>query len=257
MPFKRISLSLLLSSLVLLSGCSDSNDDEKVRQKEKDTLVLGTSADMPPFEFYRSGGSSTAIVGFDIDVAGKIAEKLGKNLHTLDMDFSGLIPALKSGRVDFVMASMTPTPDRLKVVEFSENYLSLPVAVLSRPGVLIRQQNDLEGKKAGVQLGSSHEEYLKEVEKDLKDFIVLPMNKLGDIVQELKSGRIDAAIMETKVAREFQKNNPELQVTVLEGKTVDFAIALPMGSPYIKSINQAIEELRTSGELAKLQKKWF
>ncbi|NRA90313.1 MAG: transporter substrate-binding domain-containing protein, partial [Simkaniaceae bacterium] len=102
---KWLSFFLLPLGLVLM-GCSEdkgATSDEKLPQ-----IVMGTSADMPPFEFYKA----SKIVGYDIDIARAIAEELELDLQVRDMDFSALIPSLQSKRVEFAMASMTPTPER-------------------------------------------------------------------------------------------------------------------------------------------------
>ncbi|MBD2168515.1 transporter substrate-binding domain-containing protein [Calothrix membranacea FACHB-236] len=90
----------------------------------KDPLILITSPNYPPYEFYDTQGGDRQIVGFDIDIAKSRAQKLGFKLQVMESDFNGLIPALQANRADFVMAGMTPNPERKKNVDLPIiNYL--------------------------------------------------------------------------------------------------------------------------------------
>ena len=90
--------------------------------KDKGVLVLGTSADYPPFEFHIEVDGKDTIVGFDIDIAKKIAENIGVELEIVDMKFEGLLPALTAGKIDLIVSGMTPTDERKQSVDFSLTY---------------------------------------------------------------------------------------------------------------------------------------
>ena len=246
------SLSILLLPLVFfLTGCSDdqsSADNGKLPQ-----IIMGTSADMPPFEFYKAA----QIVGYDIDIAKAIATEMGLDLQVRDMDFSALIPALQSGRADFVMASMTPTPEREKAIDFSEAYLTLPLAAVTLTHAAVHSEKGLSGKKIGVQLGSTHEQFARDVASRDKTIKIHSLNKLAELIQELISGRIDVVIMETKTAKSFQKVNKDLKVSELEDNTVSFAMAFPKGSEWREKFNAALKKLHESGRLDEIRANWF
>ncbi|MFP3488402.1 transporter substrate-binding domain-containing protein, partial [Staphylococcus sp. SIMBA_130] len=115
-----------------LAACGSSNGDasqDDGANSEK-TLVMGTSADYPPFEYIDSA-QGEEIIGFDVDIANYIADELGYNVEIKDMDFSGLITALSSERVDFVLAGMTPTEERKENVDFSDIYYSANHMIVS------------------------------------------------------------------------------------------------------------------------------
>lgn len=253
-PFlKRLSLFSLLFAGAFLAGCSDDKTSSTEESEKVLELVMGTSADMPPFEFYEA----SEIVGYDIDIAKAIAKELGVKLLVKDMDFSALIPSLQSGRVEFVMASMTPTPEREKSVSFSEPYLTLPLAAVTLEQDAITTQKGLSKKRVGVQLGSTHEQFAREVASRDDTVKVRSLNKLAEMVQELISGRLDVLIMETKTAKSFQQVNPDLKVAALEDNTVSFAIAFPKESKWIEKANKAIENLQLSGRLDEIRARWF
>ncbi|MBX6352632.1 MAG: transporter substrate-binding domain-containing protein [Thermoflavifilum sp.] len=218
------------------------------------TLIMATSADYKPYEFHDTSGGQDKIVGFDIDVANAIAQKLHFKFTIEDMDFDSLIGALQAHRADFVIAGMTPTPEREKSVDFSEIYYQATNVVLTRKGFTVTSLNDLKGKKVAAQLGSVQEDAAKSIPGvQLESLTTIP-----NVVQEVVTGRVDAAIIEDTVATGYVKNNPNLQINRIPGiKSNGSAIAFPKGSPWVSKFNAAIDEMKKDGELQKLAEKWF
>ncbi|GIQ62312.1 hypothetical protein PACILC2_08800 [Paenibacillus cisolokensis] len=105
---------------------------------EPKTIVMGTSADYPPYESVDAKGGGE-VVGLDIDIARHIAEKLGYELKISNMDFNGLIAALQTKRVDFVMSAMSVTEERKQSVDFSENYYTARNTIVSEEENRIRR----------------------------------------------------------------------------------------------------------------------
>ena len=172
--------------LALLAGCGaveEKSSTSTGSDASEKTLVMATSADYPPYEYVETekGGE---IVGFDIDVANHIAKKLGYKVEIKDMDFNGLIPALDSGKADFVIAGMTPNEERKKTVDFSDEYYAAQQLIVTKDKA-IKSVEDLEGKTVGVQLASIQE---KEADKLLKDhtFKVDQRNKVTEFEKEMK-----------------------------------------------------------------------
>ena len=112
----------------------------------KDELVMITSPDYPPYEFYDTAGGERKIVGFDVDIANTLARELGFKLKIQESDFNGLIPALQAGRADFVMAGMTPTPERKKNIDFTIVYYDAKDTIVSLKGSNLKKPTDLKGK---------------------------------------------------------------------------------------------------------------
>jgi ABC-type amino acid transport substrate-binding protein len=218
------------------------------------TLIMATSADYKPYEFHDTSSGKDQIVGFDVDVANAIAKKLHFKFTIQDMDFDSLIGALQAHRADFVIAGMTPTPEREKSVDFSEIYYQATNVVLTRKGVNVKSLDDLKGKKVAVQLGSVQEDAAKKIPNvQLEALTTIP-----NVVQEVVTGRADAAIIEDTVATGYVKNNPQLQINRIPGITSNgSAIAFPKGSPWVSKFNQAIDDMKKDGELQQLAQKWF
>ena len=216
-------------------------------------LTMGTSADYKPFEFHDTSGGEDKIVGFDIDIAERIAKDLGFELKIQDMDFNGLIPALQSKRVDFVMAGMTPTPERKKSIDFSDIYYTAQNTIIAPQTANLTTVEALKGKTVGAQLGSLQED----VAKKIPGAKVTTRNRVPDLIQELKAGRIDAAIVEDTIARPYIAEYPDLKFSVVPNKDGGYAIAFPKGSPLVADFNRVIATMQQDGTLDRLAKKWF
>ena len=220
-------------------------------------LEMVTSADYPPYEF-RDTAAGNEIIGFDIDIANYIADELGFELEINDTDFNGIIPALQSGRAGFAMAGMTPTEERLQNVDFSEIYYEAKNTIVATKGSNLTQPEDLAGKTVGVQLGSTQEESAQTMAESVDGMETKPLNKTSEIIQEIKAGRVDAAIIENTIAKGFIASNPDLEFnTIPNTEAAGSAIAFPKGSPLVDDFNRVLEEMKESGELDRLVNKWF
>ncbi len=258
---KKLSFLALSSALAIsiLSGCGggggqNAQQPAPAEGVQKPKLIMATSADYPPYEFHDTSTGKDVIVGFDIDIATYIANELGFEFEIKDMDFNGLIPALQSGRADFVMAGMTPKPERLENADFSIIYFEAQNTIVSKKENNLNTIEDLKGKKVGVQLGSIQEGEAK----DIEGVQVVSLNKIAEIVQEIKSNRIDAAIIEDTVAKGYVASNPELQfVTIPNTGPSGSAVAFPKGSEKVEDFNRVIQQMQENGEMEKLVKKWF
>ncbi len=172
-------------------------DDTTEGTERTNTLIMGTSADYPPYESIDL--ATGEIIGFDVDIAKYITQELGYELKIEDMDFNALIPAMEAGRVDFVLAGMTPTEERKNNVNFSDIYYEATNLIVSKENANLSTLEDLEGLKVGVQLGSIQEEEAEELAAEY-GFEVVKLNRIPEIMQELIAGRIDAILMEDTVA---------------------------------------------------------
>jgi ABC-type amino acid transport substrate-binding protein len=255
------SLLLFIASILfigLLSACGAGGDQKNGSGEQKKVLKMGTSADYAPFE-YIDTAKGNDIIGFDVDLAKMIAKELGYEIQIVDMDFSGLIPALQSGKVDFVMAGMTPTEERKKNVDFSDVYYVSRNMIVSKKGSGIKTVEDLKGKTVGVQTGSIQEGEANKMAKTV-DMKIESRNRIPELIQEIQAGRFDAAIIEDTVARGYLKTSNGK----LEGHTIPTneqeagsAIAFPKGSKLRDEFNKVLQEKMKNGEVDKLIKKWF
>jgi arginine/lysine/histidine transporter system substrate-binding protein len=252
--------ALFLSMIMLigiLAACGTSKSKVKRASNEKNVLIMGTSADYPPFEYVKTEKSNN-IIGFDVDLGNALAKKLGYKIQVKDIDFSGLIQSLKSGEVDLVLAGMTPTPERKKNVDFSDIYYTAKYEIISKKASGIHTLKDLKGKTVGVQLGSIQETKAKEINKTTP-IKIENRDRIPDIIQELKSGRFDAAIIENTVAKGFLTKEQDLTGFEISDKAdiAGSAIAFPKNSDLTAKFNKELQKMKKDGELNALVVKWF
>ncbi|MCC3358727.1 transporter substrate-binding domain-containing protein [Bacillus sp. REN16] len=258
---KKFLLASLITilSLAVLAACGTS-DDNATGSKEgtdaKKVLTMGTSADFPPFETIDE--KTGEFIGFDIELAKQIADKLGYELKIENMDFGGLISALQAERLDFIISGMSATAERKESVDFSTEYHKSGEMFVTLKDSDVKKLEDLDGKKVGVQLGSIQEEGAKKIKKDtLKNLEISALNKAPELIQELKSGRIDAVYLDKTVAVGFIE---ELDLAGFDDPTEaspGMAVAFAKGSELTEEFNKVLEEMKTNGELEKLEKQWI
>lgn len=216
---------------------------------------MATSADYPPYEFIDSSSGSGEVKGFDVDVAQYIAKKLGYELQINNMDFNRLIPALQAKRVDLVMAGLVPTEERKKHVGFTQLYYEPRNTILTKKGSSLTVPELLSGKTIGAQMGSTQEQRAQEIQgTTIKLF-----DRIGEMIQKLEAGQIEAAIVEETVSKHYTASNVGLQAHVIPnipGKT-GAAIAFPQGSLLLQRFDAVISEIKSNGTIEELAFKWF
>ncbi len=253
---KKIIALIVLLVAAIVTACGTAQE-ETSGSGEKKTLVMGTSADYPPFE-YIDTAKGDEIIGYDVDLAKMIGEELGYEIEVKDMDFNGLINALQTEQVDLVLAAMTPTPEREENVDFSDIYYTAKDMIISKAGSGIETPEDLEGKTVGVQLGSIQQDSVE----GMQEKITLTMetrDRIPELIQDLINGRFDAIVIENIVADGYLAKNDELEGHTIEVEEEDAgsAIAFPKGSELTEEFNKVLQQLKEDGELEKLAEKWF
>jgi len=245
---------LLMIFAFLVSGC----DEKRNENHSANILVMGTSGDFPPFEFYQTNQSAEQMVGFDIELAKRICQYLGYELEVKDLDFSTIIPSLQSGRIDFAMAGINPTEERRKSLDFSSiYYLSSNVLVIRTQENFLKLKT-FQGKKIGVQLGSTQEQFARFWAYKKSGLKLVALNRVNDLVQELRSKRIDGVILENTIASAYALRNPDtFDIEPLEDTKDGMAIAFAKNSSLRQEFERALEHLREIGYLDKLIQKWF
>ncbi|GBU10771.1 glutamate ABC transporter permease [Erysipelotrichaceae bacterium] len=250
-----ISLVVILTLFVGIPTNSISADSGKIAQIQKNgKMVLGTSADYPPYEFHTTIDGKDVISGFDIEIAKLIADELGVELEIKDMEFSGLLAALQSGTIDIVIAGMQGTEERKKSVDFSIPYYKSVNRVMVRTEDAEKYQtiSDLNGTTVGVQQGTVQETIAREIE----GVKIRAIANLLNISQDLLNGNIDAMILEEAIGANLAKSNPKFSVqmgfvvpSVAEGGSVAVAKG---NEDFLAKINQVLEPKIADGSILQL-----
>ncbi|NBH17918.1 amino acid ABC transporter substrate-binding protein [Clostridiaceae bacterium] len=179
-------------------------------------LTIATSPDFAPYEFYAIGEDGTpTLAGFDMALAQYIADDLGLELEIVTVDFDGVLSELQTKSVDLGMAGLSPDPKRESIMAFSDLYYiggqSLVTVKANAETYNTLESINKPEVSVGAQIGS--------IQMDLAtanspDADIVPLPKVTDIIAELLAGKLDAAYIETDVAKSYQKNYPELEIVV-------------------------------------------
>ena len=222
---------------------------------EKPVLKMGTNAYFQPYEFYEG----EKIIGIDAEIAAAIAEKLGMELQIVDMEFDSILTAVNEGSVDFGMAGMTITEDRLLEVDFSISYANGVQAIIVPENSPITSVDDLyaEGAsyKVGVQLGTTGDIYATD---DFGSENVTTSSNGNEAVLALIGGSVDCVIIDNEPAKALVAANSGLKILETSYADEDYAIAVKKGnSELLEKINDAIMELTEDGTIAAIVAKYI
>jgi len=232
---------------------------DDIRKRGK--LVIGTEAAYEPFEFVKDG----KIVGYGRDILELMAAKLGVKLEQLNVPFQGLLPGLMARKFDFVATSVGINEERAKRFAFSA-----PVGVVASMLMVrasdsaINGPDDLAGKNVGTQMGSSSQPVVEGFGTDLKTrtgktFEIKLFQSYPDTYVALANKSIDVAVIPSNVASVTMRNTPnayKLIGRIGQPKLLSW-VANPKDLEIRAFINSFLDELRKSGKLDELQKKWF
>jgi ABC-type amino acid transport substrate-binding protein len=250
-------ISLLAAALVVLgvAGCGGKQEAKKeTKPQTGKKMIVAINATFPPFESVKEGTKD--YTGIDIEIAQYVAKKLGRTIEFSDMKFASLVPTLQSGRADMIISGISPTKERMEVVSFTKPYYFPMKALIFKKGKGYKSLADLAGKKAGASMGTT---YVKEL-KAPGNIEVTELDNTPLVVQDIKNGRLDAGLFDSAQAAVFVKENPDLELSILNLPVVmddTFAIALPKNSKDIDKVNDILKEMKQNGEMHKILVKYL
>ena len=250
---KIFAVVLALCVVFAFVGCAD-----KANDTAKETLVMATNAEFPPYEFYEGD----KIVGIDAEIAEAIANKLGMDFKIEDMAFDSIISAVQSGKVSMGMAGMTVTEERLQNVNFSDSYATGIQSVIVADGSAITSVDDLfadgANHKVGVQTSTTGDIYASGDIEDAGLGVIERYNKGADAVAALKAGKIDCVIIDNEPAKAFVKANEGLVILDTEYAVEDYAICFAKDNTELQEkVNGALKELIADGTVKSIVDKYI
>lgn len=220
-----------------------------------DTVTMGTNASFAPFEYVDDDGS---FAGFDVEIAQLLAAELGMELVIEDIYFDGLIAALDAGTVDFVMAGMTITEERLEAALCTTPYLSATqVVIVMEDNDSIAALEDIADKKVAVQDGTTGLfmalDTIGVPESNVSAFKASP-----DAILELTTGRADCVIIDDAVAKNFVDTYDGLKILDIEMPLEEYGIFVKMGNDeMLDALNAALEKIMENGSFDEVYNKYF
>ena len=222
-------------------------------------LHMGTNATFPPYEYYDD--ETGEIVGIDAEIAAAICDKLGYDLVIDDMDFDATIPALTTGKIDFIMAGLTVTEERQQSVDFTDSYATGVQAIIVPEDSDITSVDDLFAEGAnhtvGVQSGTTGDIYCTGDIQDAGLGTVQQFKNGADAVLALTSGKIDCVVIDNEPAKNFVAANEGLKILDTAYTEEDYAIAVQKGSDLTQKMNDALKELIADGTVKAIIDKYI
>ncbi len=251
--FKKLTAIALVAvaAMGLLAGCG--NDKPKMTQQEG-VLRVGSETTFPPFEFTEGD----KYVGFDVDLSEAISKKIGLKMEFKSMGFDALIPAVQSGDIDMIAAGINATPEREKVLDFSDVYFDQGgfITVVRKDNTTIHNMDELTGKTVGVQIGTIPVEMAQKI----PNTTVKQIDSNANIFMELKAGTIDGAIIDNAVAMYYLKQgaDQDLKLVGEPTKSPGTVLGVKKGNKELQAaVNKALKELKEDGTYQKIYDKWF
>ena len=228
------------------------SEDAELVTVTEGKLTMSTNAAFPPYEMTTDSGD---LEGIDIEVAGAIAKKLGLELQVDDMDFDAALLAAQQGKSDIVMAGVSVTEERQKVMEFSDSYATGVQVIFVKEDSEIASVEDLEGKMIGTQRGTTGNIYCTDDYGE--DHITTYDNGLT-AVQALMNGQVDCVVIDQEPAKAFVAANQGLKILETEYVSEDYAIGMAKGNTALQSaVNKALAELQEDGTVQSIVDKYI
>jgi ABC-type amino acid transport substrate-binding protein len=272
---KRFTLVRSMASLVLVAllatacGSTDKNNSSgpaagggnpapsaSFTTVKKGFLTVGSCLDYPPFEYYKKGH----LKGFDVDVVEAVAKKLNLKVQWVKSNFNTIFNAVSAHKFDMVAAASTITPERKKVVNFSEPYynalLSLTINKDKTP--TIKSTDDLKkGDIVGVQKGTTNAIWATQ-NLEPKGIQIKSFTSAPDAMSDLESGRIVGVINDQTSSISIVKNRPSLQVVQPIQANQNYGFAFAPDTPQLTvAVNGALEALINDGSYETIYHRYF
>jgi polar amino acid transport system substrate-binding protein len=251
---KKVKLAvLLILTAILAVGCAAQSS-----QPETEELIMGLDDTFAPMGFRDEKGE---LVGFDVDLANEVAERIGVTIKFQPIDWSMKETELNAGNIDLIWNGYTITAERQEKVAFTKPYLENSQIIVTLADSDINTKVDLAGKNVAVQAESSALDAINsepEVAESFGELVEFSTN--NEAFSDLESGRTDALVVDEVNARYFMKQVGEEKYKVLDEDFGDeeYGIGLRKeDTELLKKINDAMDEMKKDGTYDAIYAKWF
>jgi len=258
---RRAAVLAVFTLAATLGVCATASAQTADAIKARGTMTVATEDDFKPFEFVDNGVPT----GYDTEMLALVKKKLGLNITQQIMPWSGILPGVTTGKYDMAVTAVLVTPERKAVFDFTSPLAQSTTFYAVKKGSSITSADDLVGKVVGVQTGSAmladlkafDEAMKKKTGKGLKQ--IVEYQSYPEIYQDLALGRVDAVANTQINLNSLIQTRPDTFVIGQPiGNPVYIAWAVKKGNPgALALVDGALSDLRKSGEMYALQKKWL
>lgn len=252
---KNVSKAVLSAALLAtLAGCSSKSEDTSLKDVQAaGELKIGLEGDWQPFSYHDEDDN---LVGYDVEVATKVAEKLGVKAVITEGPWDGLLTGLDTGVYDVVVNGVDVTPERSETFDFTDAYAYDHIdLVVKKDNTTITSFEDLKGKKSANSTGSTYAEMGEEYGATVSN-----VPTLAETMELVLNGTVDATINADTSIQDYLNTTGEqgLKVVAQDDEATEYAIPVKKGNTSLKeAINDALKELREEGTLKELSIKYF
>lgn len=255
---KLIALTLAaLMALSLLAGCTPAEDNTKganpynLKTVKDGYLTVVTSPDYAPYEFYTlDDNGNHQLAGFDMALAQYVADYLGLTLEVVPMDFKGIVGEMSTGNADLALAGLSPDPERLIAMDFSDIYYEGKQALITTKANADKITDLASSNQAtfsiGAQTGSIQMDLAQQFSSNAD---IISLAKVTDIIAELVSGKLDAAFIETPVVNAYKASYEGLGIvcTIPEEDNGNIIGVYKDNEDLLKYVNEAMQKALDEG----------
>ena len=238
--------------LLLNKPKTDTAQDALAKIKAKGTLVIGTEGNWSPWTYHDEQDNLT---GFDVEIARLLAEELGVKAEFQEAPWDALLAGVDSDRFDIICNGVGYTEERAKSYSFTDPYCySNKVLVVAADNEEIKTVDDLKGKKTANSASSTYAELAQQYGAEL-----VPVDTLGETVELLQQGRVDATLNSQVSIADYLKQYPDAKIKVVQTLGGD-PVAYPVKKgeeALVKELNRILAKLRDEGKLSELSVRFF
>ncbi|MDO4620591.1 MAG: transporter substrate-binding domain-containing protein [Lachnospiraceae bacterium] len=256
---KRIVAALAaMTAFAMLTVTAQADSAEKdllAQIQERGTIVVAMEGTWSPWTYH---DETDELVGYDVEVAKAVAEKLGVEAEFVEGEWDGLLAGLDAGRYDIMVNGVTITEERQETYSFSNPYGYNKTAVMvSSDNESIKEMADLDGKTTANTISSTYAEVAEKYGAS-----VTGVDDLNQTFELLLSGRIDATLNDEVVYFDYMKAHPEAPIKIACYDSESTSVGIPVRKDastesLVEAINAALEELDKDGTLTTLSEKYF
>lgn len=230
---KRVVILITIVSLIF--SCS--------RFIKREKLFVATSVEFEPFEYY-SDGVGSEIIGFDIEIAERVAKELNRDLEIVVLEFENLLPSLEEEQVDFVIAAITINNYRSLKADFSIPYYRATKVLVAKKGMdEIKYLEDLKYKNVAALTGTTGSNIAQMYTRN-----VITFNSVFNMVNALKEERVDYMIIDEQPALNYLKESDNLIIVPIHFDPEYYGIAVKKGNTeLLEEINNTLLKIQDDG----------